>query len=61
MTDVVLPADDPSPRCPICGGETEAMLRPLVKGGEIVADLKEPREIRERVLDQVKMLEPTGE
>jgi len=60
MTDTVLPFEEPPPRCPICGGGTEAMLRPLVKGGEIVADLPEPKEMRGRVLEQIKRLESRG-
>jgi len=54
LTDSVRPADEPRPRCPACGGETEAMLRPLIKDGRIVAELPEPRVIREYVLEQLR-------
>jgi hypothetical protein len=30
------------------------MLRPLIRGGRVVADLPEPREIREYVLSQLR-------
>jgi len=58
MVDVVQPFQEPKPRCPKCGGETSEMLRPLIKGGRIVADLPKPREIRRYVLDQLKRLPP---
>jgi hypothetical protein len=32
------------------------MLQPLVVNGEIVGDLKPPKEIREHVLEQIKKL-----
>jgi len=54
LTDSVRPAAEAQPRCPACGGETEAMLRPLIRGGRVVADLPEPREIREYVLSQLR-------
>jgi nicotinate phosphoribosyltransferase len=54
LTDSVRPAAEAQPRCPACGGETEAMLRPLIIGGRVVADLPEPREIREYVLSQLR-------
>ena len=56
LVDVVQPLDRPRPKCPRCGGETEAMLKPLVKDGEVVAELSEPRRIREYVLDQIEKL-----
>ena len=60
MADVVRPWGEPTPGCPRCGGETEAMLRPLVKSGVIVGDLPEPRRIRERVLEQISKLGEPG-
>jgi len=56
LADVVLPFNLPKPECPVCGGGTEPMLKPLVKGGKIVAELPKPREIRQYVLDQTKKL-----
>jgi nicotinate phosphoribosyltransferase len=56
LVDAVQPSGQAPPRCPSCGGETEAMLQPLVMNGEIVGDLKPPKEIREHVLEQIKKL-----
>ena len=56
LADVVLPFNLLKPECPVCGGSTEPMLKPLVKGGKIVAELPKPREIRQYVLDQTKKL-----
>jgi hypothetical protein len=44
------------PKCPKCGGKTEAMLKPLVKKGEIVAKLPKPSAIRRYVLKQLEKL-----
>jgi nicotinate phosphoribosyltransferase len=52
----VEPWDVSAPRCGRCGVEMEAMLRPLVREGDIVASLPEPREIREYVLGQLERL-----
>ena len=56
LVDVVLPFNSPKPECPECGGETEPMLKPLIKGGKIVAELPEPKEIRRYVLEQIGKL-----
>jgi nicotinate phosphoribosyltransferase len=56
LVDTVLPFDGSKPECPGCGGETEPMLKPLVEGGKIVAELPMPREIRGYVLEQMKKL-----
>ncbi len=53
---MVKPLESAAPRCPSCDGETEPMLKPLVKRGEIVAELPEPERIRRYVLDQLKRL-----
>ncbi|HDQ06667.1 MAG TPA: nicotinate phosphoribosyltransferase [Candidatus Bathyarchaeota archaeon] len=53
LVDTVLPFDSSRPECPRCGGETEPMLKPLIKGGKIVAELPEPKKIREYVLEQM--------
>jgi len=56
LVDTVLPFKEHSPRCPKCGGDTQAMLKPLIKGGKIVAKLPKPNEIREHVLEQLEKL-----
>ena len=35
-----------------CGGEREALLKPLLAQGRVVRDLPPPRTVREYVLDQ---------
>jgi len=50
---VVLPFPDPEPKCPECRGKTTAMLRPLIRKGEIDTELPKPSEIRQYVLDQL--------
>ncbi len=55
LADVVLPHSLPEPKCLKCGGRAERMLKPLIKDGRIVAKLSSPKEIRERVLEQVKL------
>ncbi len=57
LTDLVLPFGEPQPKCPRCESETEPMLKPLIKNGEIVAELPKPNEIREYVLGQISRLE----
>jgi len=57
LMDEVKPADHPAPKCRVCGGETEPMLKPLLMNGKIVADLPEPTEIREMVLTQLQKLD----
>jgi len=52
----VTPADAAQPRCGECDGDTEPMLKPLIKDGRIVASLRAPREIREHVLSQLRRL-----
>jgi nicotinate phosphoribosyltransferase len=54
LVDTVLPFDSSKPECPQCGGETEPMLKPLIEGGKIVAELPEPKEIRGHVLGQME-------
>ncbi len=56
LVDTVLPFDSSKPECPQCGGETEPMLKPLMKRGKIVAELPKPKEIRRYVLEQTKKL-----
>ena len=56
LVDKVLPFNALQPECPVCGKETEAMLKPLIKQGTIVGELPQPKEIRRYVLEQVKRL-----
>jgi nicotinate phosphoribosyltransferase len=56
LMDEVRPAALPAPLCRVCGGETEPMLKPLLRNGEIVGELPRPTEIRALVLDQLKRL-----
>jgi len=56
LVDVVLPFNSPKPECVECGGETEPMLKPLIEGGKIVAELPRPKEIRRYVLEQIGKL-----
>jgi hypothetical protein len=56
MVYLVRPAAEAGPVCPRCGGETEEMLRPLIRDGEIVGELPEPKEIRRRTLAQIDLM-----
>jgi nicotinate phosphoribosyltransferase len=56
LVDTVLPFTAPKPNCPRCEGETQPMLKPLIKDGEIVAKLPKPYEIRQYVLRQLEGL-----
>ncbi len=56
LIDLVLPIEAAQPTCPKCGGRMEGMLKPLIKGGEIVAKMPSPYEVREYVLKQLEKL-----
>lgn len=56
LTDTVLRLEASRPECPSCKGETEPMLKPLIKDGKIVARLPKPKEIRRYVLRQLERL-----
>ena len=56
LMDIILPFAQPMPQCPRCGHDMEAMLRPLVKGGEIVAELPQPHGIRRYALSQIEKI-----
>jgi len=56
LRDTVQLFDLPMPQCPKCCGKTEAMLKSLVKTGEIVAKLPKPSAIRRYVLKQLEKL-----
>ncbi len=50
---VVVPAHQPRVRCH-CGGEYEALLKPLIANGRLVRDLPPPRTVRDHVLEQLR-------
>lgn len=54
LSDVVLQTDEKKPRCPKCGGQTSPMLKPLIRDGDIVAELPNATKIREYVLSQLE-------
>jgi nicotinate phosphoribosyltransferase len=56
LVDTVLPFSLSKSGCPECGGETEPMLKPLIKQGKIVAELPKPKEIRQYVLEQIEKI-----
>jgi len=56
LVDTVLPFTAPKPNCPKCEGETQPMLKSLIKDGKIVAKLPKPQEIRQYVLKQLEKL-----
>ena len=58
LIDIVLPDKGKAPTCPRCGFEMGPMLRPLIRNGKIVAELPDPKEIREYVLRQLEKLPP---
>lgn len=60
MLDIVQSSKEGSPNCPKCGGETEEMLKPLIKKGKIVAETSEPRFVRSRMLEQLERLSKLG-
>ncbi len=51
---VVLPYGEPAPDRCSCGGTFEALLKPVMKNGELVREMPEPKTIREWVLKQLK-------
>jgi nicotinate phosphoribosyltransferase len=57
LVDILQPFDEPAPRCRVCGGPTEAILKPLIIEGKIVAELPNPSSIRKRVLEQIEKLD----
>ena len=55
---VVVPAHKPLGRCD-CGGDVEALLKPLITKGRLVRSLPPPRTIRDYVLEQLRRVELT--
>ncbi|MBS3815151.1 MAG: nicotinate phosphoribosyltransferase [Hadesarchaea archaeon] len=54
LTDQISLENKESPNCSNCGGETESLLEPLIKNGDIVKDLPDSDQIREKVLKQLE-------
>ena len=55
---VIVPAHKPLRRCD-CGGEVEALLKPLITKGRLVRNLLPPRTLRDYVLEQLRRVELT--
>lgn len=55
---VIVPAHKPLGRCD-CGGDVEALLKPLITKGRLVRSLPPPRMIRDYVLEQLRRVELT--
>jgi nicotinate phosphoribosyltransferase len=49
---IVVPAHQPRTHCR-CGGQYEALLKPLIREGRLVRDLPPPRTLREHVLEEL--------
>jgi len=56
LRDIVSVSGGQQPRCPVCLSETQPLLKPLIKDGEIVVELPKPEEIRRLVLEQLQRL-----
>lgn len=56
-TDMVTLAHNEKPDCPVCGGESERLLEPLLEKGEVVGDLPSVDDIREKVLEQLERVD----
>jgi nicotinate phosphoribosyltransferase len=54
LIDLVSQSHSAELTCPKCGGMTESLLKPLIRNGELVAELPKVSEIREYVLDQLE-------
>jgi nicotinate phosphoribosyltransferase len=54
LVDIALPQSSPAPSCPQCGGQTKAMLKPLIRNGRVVRELPSPQDIRKNVLAQLE-------
>ena len=54
MHDVVTSFEKEVDACPVCGGEVEPLLKPLLEDGKLVRRLPSSDEIRERVIRQLR-------
>jgi nicotinate phosphoribosyltransferase len=55
--DVINPLNKEVSKCPICGGDVEPLLKPVILNGELVKKLPTAREIRNYVLKQLSKVE----
>lgn len=53
----LVPSDAVVDKCPVCGGDVESLLKPLIEDGKIVAELPSPRDIRSYLLEQLGKVE----
>jgi len=56
MLDVVLTYEKPQPSCPSCNSRMEQMLKPLIRGGKLIAELPSAKKIREHVVSQLEKI-----
>ena len=61
LIDIVLPINKPKPKCPKCNKEMTEMLKPVIINGKIVTKLPTATEIRNYVLNQLKIIAKTRE
>ncbi len=54
--DTIVPRQKSLERCPKCGRAVEELLKPLIRDGEIVADLPSSRESRDYLLARLESL-----
>ncbi|MCD6502770.1 MAG: nicotinate phosphoribosyltransferase [Euryarchaeota archaeon] len=52
----VYPKSNFEKTCPICGGELENMLEKYIENGKIIKEVEDPKDIRKRVLEQIKAI-----
>lgn len=60
LHDHLVPSEHSVEECSTCGQSVKPLLRPLLKRGELVANLLSPSEIRKYVLDQLKSVSKQG-
>ena len=61
LIDIVLPINKPKPKCPKCNKEMTEMLKPVIINGKIVTKLPTATEIRNYVLNKLKIIAKTRE
>lgn len=54
--DIVTSYDRVIDRCPLCGGSVEPLLKPLMLQGRLVREIPSAKELRNRVLEQLKKI-----
>jgi len=61
LHDTVAPRDVRLERCPRCGAAVEALLRPVIVGGELVGELPSAREARSHLMARLERLRELGD